>query len=89
MWIGLILIGSIRFSDGIAARQLPPANSLVVFEAAARHLNFTRAAQELSVTQAAVSRQIQLLEDHLGTALFQRSPRALKLTPPGRTSTSR
>jgi LysR family glycine cleavage system transcriptional activator len=63
--------------------KLPPANSLVVFEAAARHLNFTRAAQELSVTQAAVSRQIQILEDHLGTALFQRIPRALKLTPPG------
>ena len=61
--------------------KLPPANSLVVFEAAARHLNFTRAAQELSVTQAAVSRQIQILEDHLGTALFQRIPRALKLTP--------
>jgi LysR family glycine cleavage system transcriptional activator len=63
--------------------KLPPANSLVVFEAAARHLNFTRAAQELSVTQAAVSRQIQILEDHLGTALFQRQPRALRLTPAG------
>jgi len=63
--------------------KLPPANSLVVFEAAARLLNFTRAAQELSVTQAAVSRQIQILEDHLGTTLFQRIPRALKLTPPG------
>ena len=63
--------------------KLPPANSLVVFEAAARHLNFTRAAQELNVTQAAVSRQIQILEDHLGTRLFQRLPRALRLTPPG------
>src|SRR5919108_4700152 len=63
--------------------KLPPANSLVVFEAAARHLNFTRAAQELNVTQAAVSRQIQILEDHLGTQLFQRQPRALKLTVPG------
>jgi LysR family transcriptional regulator, glycine cleavage system transcriptional activator len=63
--------------------KLPPANSLVVFEAAARHLSFTRAAKELNVTQAAVSRQIQLLEDHLGVELFQRMPRALKLTPSG------
>ncbi len=63
--------------------KLPPVNSLVVFEAAARHLNFTRAAQELSVTQAAVSRQIQILEDHLGALLFQRMPRALRLTPAG------
>ncbi len=64
-------------------RRLPPANSLVVFEAAARHLNFTRAAKELGVTQAAVSRQMQLLEEHLGTAMFQRTPRHLKLTPAG------
>ena len=64
-------------------RRLPPANSLVVLEAAARHLNFTRAAKELGVTQAAVSRQIQLLEEHLGAAMFQRSPRSLKLTPAG------
>jgi len=63
--------------------KLPPANSLVVFEAAARHLSFTRAAKELSVTQAAVSRQIQILEDHLGVVLFQRLPRALRLTPSG------
>lgn len=63
--------------------RLPPANSLVVFEAAARHLNFTRAASELSVTQAAVSRQIQILEDHLGTRLFNRLHRSLKLTPSG------
>ena len=53
--------------------KLPPANSLVVFEAAARHLNFTRAATELNVTQAAVSRQIQTLEAHLGVPL--RRPR--------------
>jgi LysR family glycine cleavage system transcriptional activator len=63
--------------------KLPPANSLVVFEAAARHLNFTRAAQELNVTQAAVSRQIQILEAFLGTSLFQRTPRTLRLTPAG------
>ncbi len=64
--------------------KLPPPNSLVVFEAAARHLNFTHAAQELGVTQAAVSRQIQTLEDYFGTTLFRRQPRALQLTPAGR-----
>jgi LysR family glycine cleavage system transcriptional activator len=64
-------------------KNLPPTNSLVVFEAAARHMNFTRAAEELAVTQSAVSRQIQLLEDHLGTALFQRQSRGLQLTKEG------
>lgn len=63
--------------------KLPPANSLVVFEAAARCLNFTRAASELSVTQAAVSRQINTLEDHLGTPLFRRLHRGLRLTREG------
>ena len=64
-------------------KTLPPTNSLVVFEAAARHMNFTRAARELDVTQSAVSRQIQLLEDHLGIALFQRQSRGLVLTREG------
>ena len=59
----------------ILRSRLPPANSLVTFEAAARHLNFTRAAAELLVTQAAVSRQVQLLEDNLGIQLFERRPR--------------
>ena len=63
--------------------RLPPANSLVVFEAVARHMSFTRAAQELRVGQAAVSRQIRLLEDYLGTALFLRRHRAIELTPSG------
>lgn len=63
--------------------MLPPANSLVVFEAAARHLNFTRAAAELNVTQAAVSRQIQVLEGHMGVPLFHRLHRALQLTRQG------
>ena len=68
----------------IALRKtLPPTNSLVVFEAAARHMNFTRAARELEVTQSAVSRQIQLLEDHLGIALFKRQARGLVLTREG------
>ena len=64
-------------------KNLPPMNSLVVFEAAARHINFTRAASELSVTQSAVSRQIQLLEEHLSCPLFQRKARGLVLTNEG------
>ena len=63
--------------------MLPPANSLVSFEAAARHLNFTHAAKELSVTQAAVSRQIKILEEHLGTHVFERLSCGLRLTSQG------
>jgi LysR family glycine cleavage system transcriptional activator len=54
------------------SRHLPPLNALRFFEAAARHRSFARAAAELHVTPAAVSQQIKLLEDHLGTALFRR-----------------
>jgi DNA-binding transcriptional LysR family regulator len=57
--------------------------ALRVFEAAARHVNFTAAAQELRVTQAAVSRRIQALEADLGAALFQRRGRRLSVTPAG------
>src|SRR5436309_14042273 len=53
------------------------------FEAAARTLSFTKAAEELFITQSAVSRQIKALEDHLGLKLFERQPRALKLTENG------
>jgi LysR family glycine cleavage system transcriptional activator len=53
-------------------RQLPPLNALRAFEAAARHLSFVRAAEELHVTPAAISQQIKLLEEHLGTTLFLR-----------------
>ena len=61
-------------------RRLPPLNALRAFEAAARHLNFSRAADELSVTPGAVSQQIQNLEDYVGGALFKRTPRGLLLT---------
>jgi DNA-binding transcriptional LysR family regulator len=64
-------------------KPLPPLNSLVAFEAAARHLSFTRAADELNVTQGAISRQIRHLEDYLGRALFARDKRALSLTETG------
>jgi LysR family transcriptional regulator, glycine cleavage system transcriptional activator len=63
--------------------RLPPLNALRTFEAAARHLSFTKAADELFVTQAAVSHQIRTLEEHLGTALFRRMNRALMLTDEG------
>ncbi len=53
-------------------RQLPPLNALRAFEAAARHLSFVRAAEELHVTPAAISQQVKLLEDHLGMPLFVR-----------------
>ena len=56
----------------------------MAFEAAARHLSFTRAGDEIALTQSAVSRQIQALEDRLGVALFRRLHRALVLTEEGR-----
>jgi LysR family glycine cleavage system transcriptional activator len=61
-------------------RRLPPLNALRAFEAAARHLNFSRAAEELTVTPGAVSQQIQNLEDYVGAPLFKRTPRGLLLT---------
>jgi len=65
-------------------RRLPPLNALRAFEAGARHLSFTRAAEELFVTQAAVSHQVKALEEYLGVALFRRLTRRLVLTEPGR-----
>jgi len=65
------------------ARRLPPLNSLKAFEAAARHLSFTRAATELNVTQAAISHQVKGLEETLGMALFRRVNRSLLLTDEG------
>ena len=65
------------------ARRLPPLNALRAFEAAARHLSFTRAAEELNVTQAAISHQVKGLEERLGVVLFRRLNRALLLTDAG------
>jgi LysR family glycine cleavage system transcriptional activator len=64
-------------------RRLPPLNSLRAFEAAARHLSFKHAADELNVTPAAVSHQIRALEEYCGTQLFRRMTRALRLTDAG------
>ena len=67
-------------------RRLPPLNALRAFEAAARHLNFSRAADELTVTPGAVSQQIQNLEDYVGAALFKRTPKGLLLTDAAQTA---
>jgi len=64
-------------------RNLPSLDLLRGFESAARNLSFTRAAEELFVTQSAVSRQVKTIEDHLGVALFARRHRALSLTEAG------
>ncbi|MEQ4924950.1 transcriptional regulator GcvA [Proteus hauseri] len=65
------------------SKRLPPLNALRVFDSAARHLSFTKAAEELFVTQAAVSHQIKTLEEFLGLKLFRRRNRSLLLTEEG------
>ena len=65
------------------SENLPPLSALRAFEAAARHLHFTRAAEELGMTQAAVSYQIKLLEERMGAPLFLRQPKELALTEAG------
>jgi DNA-binding transcriptional LysR family regulator len=65
------------------ARILPSLKALVFFEAAVRHMSFTRAARELNVTQSAVSRQIRQLEEYVGRPLFRRHRQRLLLTEPG------
>ncbi len=64
-------------------RRLPPLNALPSFEAASRHLSFSRAADELRVTHGAVSRAVRNLEDHLGVQLMIRASRSVRLTPIG------
>jgi LysR family glycine cleavage system transcriptional activator len=64
-------------------RRIPPLDTLLCFDAAARHESYTRAAQELALTQSAVSRRIAALEDFLGVALFRRTRHGVALTPAG------
>ena len=64
-------------------RKLPPLGMLRSFEAAARHISFARAGEELGVTAAAVSQQVKGLEEHLGQTLFLRRPQGLSLTEAG------
>src|SRR3990172_10725010 len=63
---------------------LPPLSTLHAFEAAARRMSFKAAAEDLHVTPGAVSQQIKLLEDRLGTPLFLRRTRGIELTEAGR-----
>ena len=63
--------------------SLPPLPAIRAFEAVARHLSFTRAAEELGMTQAAVSYQIRILEERVGTPLFLRKPRRIELSQTG------
>lgn len=65
--------------------RLPPLNALRAFEASARHRSFSRAAEELNVTPAAISHQIKGLEEYLAAKLFRRAKRTLMLTPAGQT----
>ena len=65
------------------ARRLPPLNALSSFESAARHLSFSKAADELHVTHGAVSRAVRHLEDYLGVQLFTRATRSISLTSAG------
>lgn len=65
-------------------RQLPLLSTLLAFEASGRLMSFTRAAQELNISQAAVSKQIKQLEEHIGAKLFTRMHRAVQLTAEGR-----
>jgi LysR family glycine cleavage system transcriptional activator len=71
------------FMQSLGSR-LPPLKTLVAFEATARYLSLTRAAQELGISREAVSRQMRVLEEHLGIKLFDRLHRAVALTPAGR-----
>jgi len=68
----------------MASRRLPPLHAVRAFEAAARHLSITRAADELNVTVGAISRHVRALEERMGTALFLRGPRGLTLTAAGK-----
>lgn len=65
-------------------QRLPSPNAIFMFEAAARHLNFTHAAQEFNVTQPAVSRMMARLESHIDAKLFRRTPIGIELTDEGR-----
>ena len=64
-------------------RPLPPMNSLKSFDAAARYLSFSKAAEELHLTHGAVSRAVRQLEDYLGIELFKRATRSVSLTVDG------
>ncbi len=69
--------------DAVMIKPMPPLNAIRAFEVASRHLNLSRAAEELGVTQGAISKQVIALEDHIGAQLFVREPSGLRLTNEG------
>lgn len=77
------MIGEATTPGFAMTQKLPPLAWLRAFEAAARHLSFTTAAEELNLTQAAISKQVKMLELHLGERLFERKARSLALTRVG------
>lgn len=79
----LLLSGELLPAVGLAMKRLPSLDALRAFECAARHLSFTRAAEELHVTQSALSHRINALERELGVELFRRLARRLELTQAG------
>ncbi len=81
--INTILVIETHKTSSLTMRQLPPLSTLRSFDAAARLLSFSKAADELFVTHGAVSRAIRHLEDHLGVPLFHRTTRAVQLTQAG------
>jgi LysR family glycine cleavage system transcriptional activator len=72
-----------EYLEGSSIQRLPGLPALRVFEVAARHLSFSRAAEELGLTPAAVSNQIRTLEDQIGVQLFWRTSRTVRLTGHG------
>lgn len=83
LWPALIFL--MNFLDKMCdAPRLPPLNALKAFEAAARHESFTRAAEELCVTQGAVSHQVKALDAELAIKLFNRERQRLIITEAGR-----
>src|SRR4051812_12751695 len=72
-----------KWDDPLRRRLLPTIGELVAFESAGRHGSFTRAALELNLTQSAISRQIRLLEEQIGAALFERVRQRVVLTAAG------
>src|SRR5699024_362647 len=69
----------------LAFRRYPSTTALQCFETAARHLSFTNAAQEMHMTQSAISKQVAQLEEMLNLSLFYRTPHRISLTPAGKT----
>ena len=72
-------------NGGCSVKKLPPLNAIRAFEAAARHVSFSKAAKELFVTHGAISKQVAQLEDWLGAPLFHRAHAQISLTDAGRT----